>query len=833
MPSIDSSRNALCSALLAASAIGTGGSGSAVVPTHRQVGQGWVSCASLDLSADTVGERMECKWERSSDLGTLSAILTRSGVRLEQPDSHCSLEVRYLPSDPSALPENEQVLSRSTECIRRSWDEGISEQFEWLPNGLEHTITLATRTHPANSKGVCLPLRVAVPWHHAIDPDSRGITFAVPGCHVGFRYDGLKVFDAIGCELPARFSTRNQLVEIQIDDQDAQYPIIVDPLIYPVAITAFPLTPLFGISVSRSGDTIVVGSPIEQSACTGVNCNPFTSGTITGSGAAYVYLRSGNSWTRQAYLKASNTDMGDQFGAAVAISGDTIVVAAPFEASSATTIDGNQLDNSASGSGAAYVFVRTSGAWSQQAYLKASNAQAGDGFGHSVAISGDTILIGAWAEDSSAIGVNGNQFDNTAVGAGAAYVFRRSGSTWVQEAYLKASNTGSQDLFGYAVAIDQDTVVVGAAEEDSSANTVNGNGLDNSLSNAGAAYVYERSANQWTFAAYLKPPNPDSDDLFGASVGVSGDTIVVGAPYEASNASGVNGNPNDNSFGFSGAAYVFTGNGSTWSQQAYLKASNPDAFDSFGWSVAISQGRVVVGAKYEHSTATGIDGNQLNNSGNEVGAAYDFVLEGGLWSQRHYLKPLNTFGPVHFGIVSSVDADSAVIGTQGGNVAYAFDLDTLATVFCSGDGTATLCPCANVGASGSGCANSISVDGARLVSRGTARVAADTIELISSGTGAGAGVFLQGTLPDSGGTGQMFGDGLLCAAGAVSRLAVKFPVGGTSMYPDGGGTDQPVSVAGTATPGSTRYYQHWYRDGLSFCTSATFNLTNGISVTWR
>ena len=192
---------------------------------------------------------------------------------------------------------------------------------------------------------------------------------------------------------------------------------------------------------------------------------------------------------QQAYLKASNAEAGDFFGASVAISGDTVVVGAYGEDSAASGVNGNQADNSASSSGAAYIFVRSGSTWTQQAYLKASNTGANDFFGVSVAISGNTIVVGAYGEDSAATGVNGNQADNGAIDSGAAYVFARSGSTWTQQAYLKASNTGSSDLF-VNPAISGDTAVVGALYEDSAARGVNGNQADNSAKNSGAAYVF-------------------------------------------------------------------------------------------------------------------------------------------------------------------------------------------------------------------------------------------------------------------------------------------------------------------------------------------------------
>jgi uncharacterized repeat protein (TIGR01451 family) len=170
------------------------------------------------------------------------------------------------------------------------------------------------------------------------------------------------------------------------------------------------------------------------------------------------------------------------------------VVGAPYEDSNATGINGNQSDNTAGDSGAAYVFTRSGGLWSQQAYLKASNTGATDFFGQSVAVSGDTAVVGAPQEDSNATGVNGSQNDNSN-SSGAAYVFTRSGGVWSQQAYLKASNAGAGDFFGTSLAMSGDTIVVSAPQEQSSSTGVNGNQGDNSLSASGAAYVFTLPTN--------------------------------------------------------------------------------------------------------------------------------------------------------------------------------------------------------------------------------------------------------------------------------------------------------------------------------------------------
>jgi hypothetical protein len=160
----------------------------------------------------------------------------------------------------------------------------------------------------------------------------------------------------------------------------------------------------FGSHVAVAGDTLVIGAP--------------------NSGAVYVFTRTGGVWSQQASVKGSNTEAGDRFGVHVALAGDTVLVSAGGEASAATGIDGNQADNSAPDSGAVYVFTRTDGVWSQQAYVKASNTEAGDRFGIP-AVDGDTLVVGAIQEDSAATGTDGNQADNSAPISGAVYVFQR------------------------------------------------------------------------------------------------------------------------------------------------------------------------------------------------------------------------------------------------------------------------------------------------------------------------------------------------------------------------------------------------------------------------
>ena len=420
----------------------------------------------------------------------------------------------------------------------------------------------------------------------------------------------------------------------------------------------------FGYSVSLSGDTLAIGAPDESSSATGVNGSQSDNSAID-SGAVYVFTRSGTTWSQQAYLKASNTDAQDNFGYSVSLSGDTLAVGASYESSNATDVNGIQSDNSASGSGAVYIFTRSGRTWSQQAYLKASNTDVSDDFGDSVSLSGDTLAVGAPDESSSATGVNGSQSDNSAINSGAVYIFTRSGRTWSQQAYLKASNTGRSDLFGDSVSLSGDTLAVGARFEDSSATGVNGSQSDNSASDSGAVYVFTRSGTTWSQQAYLKASNTDADDSFGRSVSLSGDTLAVGVYGEDSSATGVNGSQSDNSLSNSGAVYIFTRSGRTWSRQAYLKASNTEAGDLFGDSVSLSGDTLAVGVYGEDSSATGVNGIQSDNSANGSGAVYIFTRSGRTWSQQAYLKASNTGAYDEFDSSVSLSGDTLAVGADG------------------------------------------------------------------------------------------------------------------------------------------------------------------------
>ncbi|MEX1024824.1 MAG: FG-GAP repeat protein [Planctomycetota bacterium] len=556
------------------------------------------------------------------------------------------------------------AVTTNGQRVSYDWDERLTEWYVNDRRGLEHGYTVHARPESA-SGALVLELAVRGDLLPVVSATGRDVRFVDATGGAVLTYAGLTVFDADGEPHAAGWEVVGERLRLRIEDQAARYPLTIDPIAQQAYLKASntDASDRFGHSVAVSGDTVVVGAPGETSSATGVDGDQ-SSNDAFASGAVYVFVRNGTTWAQEAYLKASNAEALDQFGESVAVCGDTVVVGALGEASSATGVDGDQSSNDAFASGAVYVFVRNGTTWAQEAYLKASNAEALDQFGESVAVCGDTVVVGALGEDSSATGVNGDESSQSAHASGAAYVFVRSGTTWSQEAYLKASNTGTDEFFGSSVAVSGDTVVVGALNEDSAATGVNGDESNNAASNSGAAYVFVRSGTTWSQEAYLKASNTEASDRFGYSVAVSGETVVVGAHLEDSAAAGVNGDQTSNAASISGAAYVFVRSGTTWSQEAYLKASNTGAGDVFGSSVAVSGDTVVVGAYHEDSAATGVDGDQSSNTATWSGAAYVFVRSGTTWSQEAYLKASNTGTDDFFGISVAISGDTIVVGAS-------------------------------------------------------------------------------------------------------------------------------------------------------------------------
>jgi hypothetical protein len=295
-----------------------------------------------------------------------------------------------------------------------------------------------------------------------------------------------------------------------------------------------------GDTMSIAGTAVASGEPSEPIALS-LGDNPVDIMVENHVGWQQTYrltLRRAAQLAQYAYGKASNTGIGDELGYSVAIAGDTLAVGAPNEASASQGTDGEQADDSAPESGAVYVFRRSGTSWQQEAYLKASNTGEGDELGTSVTLSGDTLAVGAGGEDSASQGPEGDQANDDAPKSGAVYVFRRTGTSWQQEAYVKASNTSVYAGFGISVALSGDTLAVGAPGR-------------------GAICVLRRTDAVWQQQAYLEASNTGAGDFFGWSVALSDDTLAVGARWEDSAATEINGNQASDAAWNSGAVYVF------------------------------------------------------------------------------------------------------------------------------------------------------------------------------------------------------------------------------------------------------------------------------------
>jgi hypothetical protein len=372
---------------------------------------------------------------------------------------------------------------------------------------------------------------------------------------------------------------------------------------------------LFGFSSALSGDTAVVGAWLDDTEA-GVN-----------AGAAYVFVRSGSSWNEQAKLTASDGAPDDNFGFSVAILGDTVVIGA--------------MEAQVNHAGAAYVFTRTGTAWTQQAKLSASDASANDAFGWSVALSGETAVIGAMSDYDPGAG-------------GSAYVFVRNGAAWSQQAKLTASDASSADQFGWSVSIAGDTVVVGAEGEDQGGGT-----------GAGAAYVFVRNGVAWSQEAKLLASDSAQHAYFGNAVAVSGDTAVVAAEGAAAGAVAT-----------AGAAYVFERTSGHWAQQAKFVHQAPATYIDFGSSVALQGDVAVVGCASDKNAGVPA-----------AGSAHVFVRAGTTWNEQSTLFVTDPAPGSHVGQSVAIDGGTVVIGAgddapagiAGAGSMYVFDLVTIGT----------------------------------------------------------------------------------------------------------------------------------------------------------
>ena len=357
--------------------------------------------------------------------------------------------------------------------------------------------------------------------------------------------------------------------------------------------------------VAVSGNTAIVGSRFMNV------------GGKSGAGVVYVYVRSGSKWTKQAELTAPDGIANDQFGAAVALSGNTALVQAIYR-----SVNGQSY------AGTVYVFVRSGRTWKRQAEFEDPSPAANEDFGASLALSGNTAAVGLPYKS-----VNGN------TDAGAVYLYQRSGTTWSAPVELTAADGATSDLFGAdGLALSGHTLLVGAIGR-----TVAGHTF------CGAVYVFTGSGLAWTQSTRIDDPNAVTGDSFGIATAVSGGTVLIGAPSQT--VGGLAG---------AGAAYVFEGTGASWTKVAELDDPNAATGDQFGHAVALSGATAVVGAP----------GRKVGLSGG-VGVAYDYSGAGPVWKAQGQLPHPDAFAGDEFGSSLSFSADTVFVGAPSKWVAAA------------------------------------------------------------------------------------------------------------------------------------------------------------------
>jgi hypothetical protein len=434
-------------------------------------------------------------------------------------------------------------------------------------------------------------------------------TTAIPGASI--KVNGASVLSGqASAAIPLDVGANMLTVRVTLSGQNLDYMIALERLAAATVsqeallTSNFPVGQAeFGSVIAIDGDTLVVGEPN----------GPYNGGGSP-EGRVSVFVRSGTNWAlQQAFYGDPLFENGARFGASVALQGDTMVVGAPLH------------DNQGMNAGLAFVYTRSAMQWTQVAVLSASNAGANDEFGFDVDIDGNTIVISAPKEDT------------IANDAGAVYVYTGSGANWTQQGPLLNSNNpftlGLPGKFGFSVSLDGDNLAVGKP-------LIGGD--------FSSVYIFRRNAGTWTQQARLEPPftGTSASDEFGVTLELQGETLVVGSPF----------------YNNHGAAYVFAGSGTQWVALTRLTASNAGAGDRFGNNVGLLGDTIVVGAPFEDS------------SGTDSGSVYLFRGEGSTWTENRRLNPTGPVNQAYFGSSAQLDGERIVIGAQnqqGGTVGQA------------------------------------------------------------------------------------------------------------------------------------------------------------------
>lgn len=635
---------------------------------------------------------------------------------------------------------------------------------EWYLNdgrGLEQGFTLLVPPPGPADEPVRLLIDISGNLSAELDADRRGAELVNEAGEVVLHYTGLSVRDAAGRDLPAWLVSSMSRLAIEVKDAGAVYPLEVDPLLFTEDQRLDPSDPTPN---QQFGIALGVDG---DTLVVGADSAPATSLNF---GAAYVFVRQGERWIEQARLAAADGEAHDFFGHAVDVSGDVIVVGA------------HEDDDNGFNSGSAYVFRRYGTAWTREAKLMPSDGAQADFFGKSVSVDGSTILVGShWDDD---LGLN----------SGSVYVFFYDGSTWTQQAKLLANDGTDGHQFGYEVCLAGDTAFIGVPFDDDSANF------------EGSVYVFERTGQDWTQTAELKSSGAGTDEGFGSSIDSDGLRLAAGAPF----ANGVE--------NLTGAVYVFERSGGTWIETAKLVASDATYLDVLGYDVAIDGDSLLAGSSSD------------TNGEQDAGAAYVFRRSRSNWLEAAKLHASDPAQGAGFGFGVEVQDSTAFAGAYQHPVSgavFVFELPFEFFTYCFGDDSGTACPCGNSSNAGAeaGCANSQGIGGS-LRADGTSRTSVDDLVLLAADLVPDQpALAFAGENAVAGGSGIPFGDGLRCAGTNVVRLGtVNTGSAGESSWGPG------LAVQGGWSSGDTRYFQVWYRDPLLGPCGSGFNTTNGLEV---
>ncbi len=554
-------------------------------------------------------------WHAPNSAAGYDAYVTEEGVSIAVSDgAYVSLSLRSLGYGAALRAVAPGEVSGDKQTIKLAREGGLLEWYINGPDGLEHGFTLAEPPPGARQQGVPLrlALQVSAGWRAVASEDGKLVTLRGPGDQA-VEYGKLVVRDKLGRNIPARLTVADAQVIIEAEDSDATYPLTIDPLFFmQQKLTAADGTAsdYLGYAVALSGDTALVGAPYDDE--TGME-----------QGSAYVFVRNGATWTQQARLTAQDRSSFDYFGWAVALDGDTALVGAVYGPGSVHPEQG-----------AVYVFVRGGTTWSQQARLNAGDGQAGAQFGAALALDGQTALIGAPTHQiSSSLGKTG-----------AAYVFVRNGAAWTQQARLSSNDGEADDQFGAAVALDDDTALIGAPADNVGTNA-----------NQGSAYLFTRNGVLWGTPQKFNGSNGEANDSFGNAVALSGETALIGAYQRYADDIGI--------------VYAFERRATGWTETNTIGSIRRGAGAHFGVSVALSGDTAVIGAS-----------RGLFAPGADQRSAYVFVRNGNWVEVRQFGPELGSAND-GFGYAVALDGDTVLVGAYRGDAnatdqgaAYAFVL---------------------------------------------------------------------------------------------------------------------------------------------------------------